>query len=84
MMRYLTLIYYICNFKIQNLIFVPQYLERMQLDYHQSALENNVYVVGSCGFDSIPADMGVVFLENQFGGQVNSVETYVNVFPGVI
>ena len=52
----------------------PQYLEKMQLTYHQvttdvirnlrkspkKALENGVYVVGACGFDSIPADMGQV------------------------
>jgi len=38
----------------------PQYLEKMQLKYHQKALENGVYVVGACGFDSIPADMGQV------------------------
>lgn len=60
-----------------------QYLERMQLDYNQSARDNKVYVVGACGFDSIPADMGTVFLENKFGGQVNSVETYLHVYPRV-
>jgi len=57
----------------------PQFLERMQLDYNTVARENNVYVVGACGFDSIPADMGTVFLEEKFNGQVNSVETYLDV-----
>ena len=51
----------------------------MQLDYNIAAQENNVYVVGACGFDSIPADMGTVFLENEFNGQVNSVETYLDI-----
>ena len=51
----------------------------MQLDYHSSAHKNNVYVVGACGFDSIPADMGTVFLEQKFDGQVNSVETYLDI-----
>ena len=51
----------------------------MQLDYNTVARENNVYVVGACGFDSIPADMGTVFLEEKFNGQVNSVETYLDV-----
>ena len=51
----------------------------MQLDYHSSAQKNNVYVVGACGFDSIPADMGTVFLEQKFDGQVNSVETYLDI-----
>ena len=51
----------------------------MQLDYTSTARENNCYVVGACGFDSIPADMGTVFLEQEFGGQVNSVETYLDI-----
>ena len=44
----------------------PEYLERMQLNYNQKAIENNVFVVGSCGFDSVPCDMGVVFTKNNF------------------
>uniref|UniRef100_A0A8K9XCT0 Saccharopine dehydrogenase-like oxidoreductase n=1 Tax=Oncorhynchus mykiss TaxID=8022 RepID=A0A8K9XCT0_ONCMY len=36
----------------------PQFLERMQLEYHSRAMDSGVYVIGSCGFDSIPADMG--------------------------
>jgi len=57
----------------------PQFLERMQLEYNTLAHDKNVYVVGACGFDSIPADMGTVFLEEKFGGQVNSIETYLNI-----
>lgn len=57
----------------------PQYMERMQLEYHQRAQERGVYVVSACGFDSIPADLGTVFLERQFDGVVNSVETYLQV-----
>ena len=55
----------------------------MQLDYNESARENKVYVVGACGFDSIPADMGTVFLEQQFDGQVNTIETYLNLHSKV-
>ncbi|XP_047116308.1 saccharopine dehydrogenase-like oxidoreductase isoform X1 [Schistocerca piceifrons] len=55
----------------------PQYMERMQLDYNKSAEEKGVYIVSACGFDSIPADMGVVFLQDKFGGDVNSVEAYL-------
>ncbi|XP_046877587.1 saccharopine dehydrogenase b [Hypomesus transpacificus] len=35
----------------------PQFLERMQLDYHSQAVDAGVYVVGSCGVDSIPVDV---------------------------
>lgn len=55
----------------------PQYMETMQLKYHAKAQEKNIYIVSACGFDSIPADMGVVFIEKNFDGVVNSVETYL-------
>lgn len=49
----------------------------MQLEYHEAAKEKGIYIISACGFDSIPADMGTVFLEEKFGGCVNSVETYL-------
>lgn len=60
-----------------------QFLERMQLDYNDAARKAGVYVVGACGFDSIPADMGTVYLEDQFNGQLNSVETYLKLHAKV-
>ncbi|WAR20391.1 LDP1-like protein, partial [Mya arenaria] len=44
----------------------PQYLEKMQLLYSGKAREAGVYIVGACGFDSVPADMGVAFATEQF------------------
>lgn len=55
----------------------PQYMERMQLKYNKLAKEKNIYIVSACGFDSIPADMGTVFIEKNFDGVVNSVEMYL-------
>lgn len=46
----------------------PQYLERMQLEYSKPAEDRGVYVVGACGFDSIPADLGTSFLQEIFPG----------------
>lgn len=43
-------------------------MERMQLDYHKGAEEKGVYVISSCGFDSVPADLGTVFLMKKFQG----------------
>jgi short subunit dehydrogenase-like uncharacterized protein len=43
-------------------------MERMQLDYHKAAEEKGVYVISSCGLDSVPADLGTVFLMNKFQG----------------
>ncbi|KAG8238949.1 hypothetical protein J437_LFUL018699 [Ladona fulva] len=56
----------------------PQYMERMQLEYHEASKAKGIYIVSACGFDSIPADLGVVFFSQKFGGEVNSVETYLS------
>lgn len=55
----------------------PQFLEKVQLKYFEEAKANNVYIVGACGFDSIPCDVGVEFLRKKFDGDINSIETYV-------
>ncbi|XP_020299877.1 saccharopine dehydrogenase-like oxidoreductase [Pseudomyrmex gracilis] len=55
----------------------PQYMERMQLEYNKAAQEAGVYIVSACGFDSIPTDLGVIFAQEKFDGEVNSVETYL-------
>lgn len=55
----------------------PQYMESVQLNYHKAAQEKGIYIVSSCGFDSIPADLGVVFLQKNFEGTLNSVESYL-------
>lgn len=60
----------------------PEYLERMQLVYHREAEEKGVFVVGSCGFDSIPADLGVIFTQNNFKYDLNHVESYLSVEGG--
>jgi short subunit dehydrogenase-like uncharacterized protein len=44
----------------------PEFLEKIQLKYNQTALEKNVYVIGSCGYDSVPADIGVLFTKQAF------------------
>ena len=46
----------------------PEFLERMQLSYGKEAADKHVYVIGSCGFDSVPADMGVMFTKKTFNG----------------
>ncbi|XP_046558013.1 saccharopine dehydrogenase-like oxidoreductase [Haliotis rubra] len=60
----------------------PQFLENMQLLYNTKAKEAGIYIVGSCGFDSIPADLGIVFLKSKFQGDLNSVECYVSLKSG--
>lgn len=59
----------------------PQYMENMQLKYHDEAQQKGVYIVSACGFDSIPADVGLNFFEKEFDGTVNQVETYLKSYP---
>ena len=42
----------------------------MSLTYNialQKAVENGVYVIGACGFDSIPADLGQICVRREMG-----------------
>ncbi|GBP52598.1 Saccharopine dehydrogenase-like oxidoreductase [Eumeta japonica] len=55
-----------------------KFMETMQLVHDAAARDAGVYVVSACGFDSVPNDMGVVFLQQNFGGILNSVESYLS------
>ncbi|KAH3846050.1 saccharopine dehydrogenase-like oxidoreductase [Dreissena polymorpha] len=60
----------------------PQYLERMLLLYSGKAREAGVYIVGACGFDSVPSDMGVAYTMDKFKGDLNSVEFFITLGAG--
>uniref|UniRef100_A0A4W6CHV3 Saccharopine dehydrogenase-like oxidoreductase n=1 Tax=Lates calcarifer TaxID=8187 RepID=A0A4W6CHV3_LATCA len=60
----------------------PQFLECMQLQYHTKALDRGVYVIGSCGFDSIPADLGILYTQRQFKGTLTAVESFLKITSG--
>ncbi|XP_055328322.1 saccharopine dehydrogenase-like oxidoreductase [Paramacrobiotus metropolitanus] len=60
----------------------PQFLESMQLRYDQQAREKGIYIVGACGFDSIPSEMGVAFTKKHFDGDLNSIETFLSFKAG--
>jgi len=57
----------------------PQYLETMQFKYDKDAKENGVYVVGACGFDSIPSDLGVVYAQQKFKGTLNGIKSFLKI-----
>lgn len=60
----------------------PQFLEGMLLNYNSPAAEKGVYIIGACGFDSIPADMGVLYTRDQFRGTLTAVESFLTVSMG--
>lgn len=59
-------------------------MDRVELGYHQMALKNGSLVVSACGFDSVPAEIGVLFHLRQWGVEnrfsvPNRVEAYLSV-----
>ena len=43
----------------------PEFVDRMWLSYHEQAERSGARIVHSCGFDSIPYDLGVQFTVEQ-------------------
>src|SRR5437588_4038541 len=43
----------------------PEFVERMWLGYHEQAKQSGARLVHSCGFDSIPYDLGALFTVQQ-------------------
>ncbi|KAJ7337116.1 hypothetical protein OS493_009968 [Desmophyllum pertusum] len=60
----------------------PEFLEKMQFQYHDQAVREGVQIVGTCGFDSIPADMGVVFAQESFPGELCHLESFLTIHSG--
>ncbi|XP_039320187.1 saccharopine dehydrogenase-like oxidoreductase [Saimiri boliviensis] len=60
----------------------PQFLELMQWKYHEKAAEKGVYIIGSSGFDSIPADLGVIYTRNKMNGTLTAVESFLTIHSG--
>lgn len=54
----------IINSFIAFLFAEPQFLESVQVELHEQAKEKGVYIVGCCGFDSIPSDFGLEYLKS--------------------
>ncbi|KAA8547945.1 hypothetical protein F0562_004374 [Nyssa sinensis] len=58
----------------------PEFMERMEVTYHDKAVENGSLVVSACGFDSVPAELGLIFNSRQWLSLAapNSVEAYLS------
>lgn len=39
----------------------PEFMERTEADHHRAGAEAGSLIVSACGFDSVPADLGVLF-----------------------
>ncbi|XP_057769645.1 probable mitochondrial saccharopine dehydrogenase-like oxidoreductase At5g39410 [Salvia miltiorrhiza] len=58
----------------------PDFMERMEASYHDTAVENGSLVISACGFDSVPAEIGLLFHSKQWAGPSapNRVEAYLS------
>ena len=50
-------------------------MQSMQIKYHEEAKEKGIHIVSACGFDSIPADMGLEILREKFPG-ISSIKLH--------
>ena len=60
----------------------PAFLESMQMKYGAEAEKNGVYIVGACGWDSIPCDLGTNYIKENFDGTLAYAETFVQIKSG--
>lgn len=58
----------------------PQFTEAIQTEYFDKAKEKGLYIISSCGFDSVPADLGSLFIKDSDKDvEIKTVEGYINV-----
>ena len=50
-----------------------QWMRKMIDQYHKTAKINGVKIVHTCGFDSIPSDMGVYFIQRELKAQIGQL-----------
>ncbi|KAG0059185.1 hypothetical protein BGZ89_000590 [Linnemannia elongata] len=58
----------------------PEFFEGMMLKYHEQAKKEQVAIVHVCGFDSIPADMGVLYTKQQLEKNHNALPSTIEMF----
>ncbi|CAN4079423.1 unnamed protein product [Withania somnifera] len=58
----------------------PEFMERMEVKYHDKSKESGSLVVSACGFDSVPAELGWMFNSRQWmpPAVCSNIEAYVS------
>ena len=58
----------------------PDYLDLLQLKYHEVAKTSGVYLITSINSNCVPIDLGVDYLKQQFlpAGRLHSTESYIS------
>ena len=55
-----------------------QFMEKVRQEYSEAAREAGVLLVSSCGFDSIPNDLGALYVQRQFHGELAYLDSYIS------
>ena len=65
----------------------PDFIRRLIDNYHAEAFKKNIKIVPSCGFDSLPSDLGTFLIANHFkklNAQTTTVEAvFLDVSGGI-
>ncbi|XXG55668.1 hypothetical protein AAC387_Pa03g3283 [Persea americana] len=58
----------------------PEFMEKMEALYHDKARKAGSLVISACGYDSVPAEMGLIFNSRQWVSPAapNRVEAYLS------
>ncbi|XP_075730153.1 saccharopine dehydrogenase-like oxidoreductase isoform X3 [Rhipicephalus microplus] len=59
-----------------------QYMEQMLLEFYDEARKKNTLVLMACGFGSVPAEMCLCFMRENFRGDLEEVESYMKIKQG--
>ena len=55
-----------------------QWIRKMIDKYHSKAKENKIKIINSCGFDSIPSDMGVFYSQKKLFEKIGKYASKIN------
>lgn len=53
-------------------------MEKMRQEYSESAKEAGVLLVSGCGFDSVPNDLGALYVQRNFQGELAYLDSYIS------
>ena len=52
------------------------WIKEMITRHHEEAKKKSIRIIPSCGFDSIPSDLGAYFASREFGNKVKSMHSF--------
>ncbi|KAI8103434.1 hypothetical protein M9435_004773 [Picochlorum sp. BPE23] len=61
----------------------PEFMERIEFDFHDEASQKEVIIASAMGFDSVPTDIGNYIVSREFSpASCASVETFIQLHSG--